>query len=135
MNLRSKKQLIGKTLNVGVNRILLDETMLSEIKEAITRQDIRDLKKQGIIKIKEIKGRQTKKKRKTRRKQGSRKKKIVNRKQEYVKITRKLRDYIKNLQDKNDISKEIYQDIRKKIRSRNFRSLAHLREYIKELKK
>ena len=73
MNLSKKKALAARTLDVGKGRILFNMQGLDEIKEAITKQDIRDLHKEGIISIKEIKGRKTLVRRKTRKRMGSRK--------------------------------------------------------------
>ena len=47
MNLSKKKALAARTLNVGKARILFNVQRLGEIKEAITKQDIRDLHKEG----------------------------------------------------------------------------------------
>jgi len=131
MNLKKKKKLIARVLKVGLGRIILDSNMKNEIKEAITRQDAKDLKQAGAVRIKEKKGRKRKEK-KRRRREGKIKKKVKRRKQEYVKLTRKLRNYIKGLKDKERISKEDYREFRKKIRARQFRDLAHLKEAIKE---
>ena len=57
MNLRSKKKLIARTLGVGTDRIILVRP--ADIKEAITRQDIRDLVTSNIIIIRDEKGRRT----------------------------------------------------------------------------
>lgn len=130
MKLNKKKQLAAKVLKVGKNRVWFSNENLAEIKEAITKQDIKDLFQQGIIKIKEVKGRKKIKRRKTKRKAGKIKMKVKRRKQEYVKITRKLRGYIKELKKQEKISKEKYQEIRKKIRARTFKSKAQLKEYL-----
>jgi len=135
MNLRRKKQLAAKVLKVGKNRITFSTENLSEIKEAITKQDIKDLYADGIITIKPIKGRKKIKKRKTRRGPGKIKKKVNKRKQVYVKITRKLRTYIKQLKAKGMISNELYRELRKKTRMRAFRSQAHLKEYLTNVEK
>lgn len=132
MNLKNKKKLIARVLKVGVDRVILDQNRMEEIKEAITRQDIKDLKKQGIIKMRVKKGKKKKMKRKTKKRAGSIKKRVKRRKQDYVKITRKLRDYIKNLKGKKEITTEQYKKLRKRIRARDFRDLAHLREAIKK---
>jgi len=66
MNLSKKKELAKRTLKIGKSRIVFLESRLSEIKEAITKQDIRDLKREGAIIIKNIKGRRKVKKRKKR---------------------------------------------------------------------
>ena len=129
-NLKKKKELAAKTLKVGKNRLSFNQDNLAEIKEAITRQDIKDLHAEGIITIKPIKGRTKIKKRKTRRGPGKIKKTVNKRKQVYVKITRKLRAYLSELKKLGVIDRELYIDLRKKIRMRNFRSKAHLKEYL-----
>ena len=103
---------------------------LAEIKEAITKQDIRDLHESGIIAIKPVKGRKKIVRRKTKRGPGKIKKKVNKRKQVYVKITRKLRGYIKELKKLGRITNDDYKTLRKKIRMRAFRSKAHLREQL-----
>ena len=133
MNLSKKKQLASKVLKVGKKRIHFNNENLAEIKEAITKQDIKDLHKEGIIKIKPVKGRKRIKKRKTRRGPGKIKKKIRKRKQTYVKITRKLREYLKHLKKQRIISNELFLGLRKKIRMRDFRSKAHLKEYLEAM--
>ncbi len=131
MNLRKKKQLISRVLKVGVGRIKLNSEMLEEIKEAITRQDILDLKKGGGITIKENAGRRKKKKRKTKKKHGSIKKRIGKRKRNYVRTVRKLRSYAKNLRARSQIGKEEYENINKKIKSGIIKDVFHLREAVK----
>ena len=133
MNLSKKKQLASKVLKIGKKRIRFSNENLAEIKEAITKQDIKDLYKEGIITIKPVKGRKRIKKRKTRRGPGKIKKKVKKRKQTYVKITRKLREYLKHLKKQGIISNELYLALRKKIRMRDFRSKAHLKEHLKAM--
>ncbi len=135
MNLRKKKQLAAKVLKVGKNRICFASDKLPEIKEAITKQDIKDLYKEGIISIKPVKGRRKVKKRKTKRGPGKIKKKVNKRKQTYVKITRKLRAYLKGLKNQGQINRELYRELRKKIRMRAFKSKAHLKEYLENIEK
>ena len=132
MNLETKKRLISRTLSVGNSRIVLNRSRLAEIKEAITKQDIRDLLESKAISVKEVKGRKTIKKRKTRRKAGSIKKKVNTRKQDYVKLTRKLRRFLSSLKGSGRISQEDFIALRKQIRAKEFRSLSHLKERMKE---
>ena len=134
MNLKNKKELAKKVLGVGKNRIIFSPEGLSEIKEAITKEDIKSLYAEGIISIKPVKGRRKIEKRKTRRGYGKTKMKVETRKQDYVKLTRKLRAHIKNLKRKNEIDKKNYLDIRKKIKIRYFKSKSYLEDYIKNLK-
>ena len=134
MNLKKKKELSRKTLKVGKERIIFLKSRLNEIKEAITKQDIRDLKKEGAIIIKEIKGQKKSSKKSKKRSTGNIRKKVNKRKQEYVIMTRKLRKYIAELKKQGKLSNEKANDIRKKIRNRIFRSKSHLKEYLKGLK-
>jgi len=64
MNLKNKKSLAMKALKLGRERIVFLASRIGEIKEAITKQDIRDLKEDGAIVVKEIKGRKKIKKKK-----------------------------------------------------------------------
>jgi len=50
MKLNTQKNLASKILEAGKRRIKLDPERLSEIKEAITRSDIKSLIKSGAIK-------------------------------------------------------------------------------------
>jgi large subunit ribosomal protein L19e len=130
MNLQNKKELAARTLGVGKKRIIFNEGGLSEIKEAITKEDIRTLLSDGIISLKPISGRRKVEKRSRKRGPGKIKKKIKKRKQDYVRITRKLRRCIKKLFRGGKITREVYKDLRKKIKMSEFRSQAHLREYL-----
>ena len=131
MDLTKKKELASKALKVGKRRIIFDSESLGEIKEAITKQDMKDLYVEGVIQIKPLKGRKTIVRRKTKRKAGKIKKTINTRKQDYVKLTRKLRGFIKSLQKKGEIDTPRYKSLRKKIRMREFKSKANLKEYLK----
>lgn len=135
MNLLKKRELAAKSLGVGKNRIWFSPEALSEIKEAITKQDIKTLHEEGIISIKPVKGRRTIVKRKIRRGPGKIKIKVKNRKQEYVKITRKLRRYLKMLKSRNEVDRNLYLDLRKKIKMRYFKNTAYFKEYIKNINK
>lgn len=130
MNLSKKKDLAVRALKIGKNRITFVKSRLEEIKEAITKQDIRDLKGEKAIIIKEIHGRKKGKKKK-RKSTGNIRKKVKTRKKDYVTITKKLRAYVKELKNQGRLSLEEVKEIRKKIRNKNFKSKAHLREYIK----
>lgn len=134
MKLNKKKELAKRTLKVGKGRIVFLESRLDEIKDAITKQDIRDLKREGAIIVKEIKGKRKvgKKKKKS---VGNIRKKVKTRKKDYVIMTRKLRNYLFELKKLGKISREDEKEFRKKIRNKIFRSKAHLKEQIGGLKK
>jgi len=133
MKLDKKKGLAVRTLGIGKSRIIFNVNRIDEIKEAITKQDILDLKNSGAITIKEIKGARKQQKRKTRRRAGSIKKKVNTRKRDYMTITRKLRAYLAELKLKGRIKTEDYKQLRKEIRLKKFKSLSNMKERIKDL--
>ncbi|MBI4116690.1 hypothetical protein HY449_03015 [Candidatus Pacearchaeota archaeon] len=133
MNLAKKKTLAAKVLGAGKERIVFLNSGLNEIKEAITKQDIRDLKNHGLIIVKERRGRKKVGKR-GRRGQGNVKIKADRRKKDYIAATRKLRGYVSYMLEQGNISEETRKDLLKKIRNRLFRSKAHLKEYLEEIK-
>ena len=135
MNLLRKKKLAARTFNVGMGSIVFNVQRLDEIKEAITKQDMRDLKEAGAIIIQERKGRRTIVKRKTRRRGGSVKKKLKMRKYNYMVLTRKLRSYLKKLKRQNKITPELFTTVRKEIRAKSLKSLAHLKQRLTEVAK
>lgn len=128
MNLSNKKSLVAKTLRVGKGRVVFNIQRLDEIKEAMTKQDVRDLYNSGAIAIAEIKGSRRKEQRTTRRRAGSIKKKVDKSKRTYITLTRKLRRHLKEILLQGKITRSQYWLLRKEIRSRNFRSKAHLKE-------
>lgn len=135
MNLSKKKKLAAKTLKIGKDRVVFLKSRLDEIKEVITKQDIRDLYKEGAIIIKEKKGKRKIKKKKRKIGPGKIRRKPDIRKQDYVIIVRKLRNYASEMKRQGKITKEGLKGIRKKIRNREFRNKANLKEYIRSLEK
>jgi len=135
MNLRKKKELAAKALKVGKHRICFNQEGLSEIKEAITKQDIKTLHEEGIITIKNVHGRKRIVKRHSRRGPGKIKMKVRHRKQDYVKMTRKLRRHLKSLRTSKDIDRELYYSLRKKIKMKAFKNINHFKESIDIMKK
>ena len=135
MKLDKKKNLAAKIFKVGKERIVFLEPRLEEIKEAITKEDIRGLKEDGAIIVKEQKARRGKPKRKTRRSAGNIRKHAKNTKKEYMIMARKQRDYVSVMRDKKGLKREEVIEIRNKIRNRQFKSLAQLKDYIRSLKK
>ncbi len=128
MNLKKKKRLAANTLGVGKDRVVFNLLRLDEIKEAITKQDIRDLFASGAISLKEIKGSRRILKSKSRRRAGSIKMKPKNSKRKYVVLTRALRRYIFELKGQGKISKEKYDEMRKEIKNHSYENKSHLKE-------
>ena len=129
MNLSKKKSLAAKVLRIGEGRVVFLKSRLNEIRDAITKQDIRDLNEDGAILIREIKGRRKSVKSSKRRGPGKIRKKTNTRKRTYMILTRKLRRHVFGLKTQGKVSNEDYSDLRKKIRNRFFKSKAHLKEY------
>lgn len=134
MKLENKKSLVARTLGIGKNKIIFNNLRLDEIKEAITKQDIRDLYANGAIAIREIVGRRKVVRRRLRRKAGSIKKPAIDSKREYMTITRKLRKYVAGLLSRKQLSKENYYMLRKEIKARAFRTQGQLKERLTNLK-
>lgn len=135
MNLSKKKSLAVRALGIGKSRIVFLKSRLDEIKDALTKQDIKDLKSDGAILVKEVSGRRKVERRKRKRGVGKVRKKVNTRKRDYVIMTRKLRNYVAELKRKGELNRDEIIDIRKKIRNKKFRSKAHLREYVGGLRK
>ncbi|MBU2612726.1 MAG: hypothetical protein KKB62_03325 [Nanoarchaeota archaeon] len=130
-----KKNLAAKALGVGKDRIKFVRLRLDEIKEAITKQDMRDLLESGAIILKPVKGRRTNVKRKNKRGTGKVRKKVNKRKQNYVKITRKLREYIKDLKRRGSLTPDEVKQLRIQIRNKNFKSKSNFKMHIEGMKK
>jgi large subunit ribosomal protein L19e len=135
MKLDKKKAMAGRMLGVSPARILFIEPRLDEIKEAITKEDIRSLIADGAIKIKPIKAKKSAQKRKVKKSPGNIKINVKNRKQKYMILTRKLRRKVLDLKSKNLLTKEQTLDIRNKIRNKYFKNKTQLNEFVATLEK
>lgn len=129
MDLSKKKSLAARTLGVGVARVKFNSSSLNEIKEAITKQDIRDLVASKAIFVSEITGRKAIQPRK-RKRAGSIRMRPNTRKRSYMVLTRKLRAYLSEIKKHGNLSNEEFSSLRKGIRGKMFRSKSHLKEYI-----
>lgn len=134
MNLGKKKKLAARTFGVGTSRIFFVNSRLGEIKEAITKRDIRDLRNSGAIVIKEVHGRRTVERTHSR-SPGNIRKNVRTRKKDYVILTRKLRKLVAGLRFAKTINNEDFKDIRKKIRNKYFKNKSHLEDYLKDISK
>ena len=134
MNLAKKRELAARTLGVGKARILFNTQRLLEIKEAITKQDIRDMVANGAIFIKGIKGRRAVEKRTSRRHAGKRRKRPRRGKIEYVKTVRRLRAYLVELKKQEKISHKINVELRKILKTNTIKTKPQMKERISQLK-
>lgn len=143
MKLDNQKKIAAQILKCSRKRIWLDPDRLSDIKEAITKVDIRSLIKEGAIIKKPKKGisrmRARKilvQKRKGRKKgYGSKKGKRTARlcrKESWINKIRAQRILLNELRDKKKISNKAYQELYIKAKGGFFRSRRHIMLYIKE---
>src|SRR3989344_882525 len=117
MKLKTQHRIVASLKDVGKKRVWIDPTKLNEVKEAITKKDIRNLIKQGVIKIIHKRGissfrinKRKGQKRKGRRKGiGSRKGAFgarIPRKDLWIIKIRVQKNFLKELRDKNMISRK-----------------------------
>jgi len=143
MNVRNQKRMIAKLMKVGKDRVKFDIEKLPEIKEAITKADLRFLLSSGAIKIQQKTGHSKVRSRKIKiqkskgRRKGigtrkGRKTARLPRKDFWMSKTRSQRSFIKLLKQKNLISKQTYRDVYHKIKSNRFRSIRLIKLYIEE---
>ena len=143
MNLRNKKLIASKILKVGTGRVWFDPAKNTEIKEAITRDDIKKLISQGTILVKQKEGVSrgryreiVKQKRKGRRKgPGTRKGKQTSRlgrKEAWVTRIRAQRELFNELSKQGNITDETYRNLRVKAKGGLFRSRRHIKLYLTE---
>ena len=141
--LNVQRRLASQILKCGKNRIWLDPGRTEEIKEAITKADVRSLVRNGVIKRRDLQttskfwARKMKlQKSKGKRKGfGSRKGKKTARqptKRAWINKIRLQRSFIKMLRDKNLIAITDYHDLYMKSKGGFFRSLRHIKLYVQE---
>ena len=119
MELKTQKRIVKSLLNVGNKRIKFDSEKLSEIKEAITKKDIKGLINRKVIKIKPKRGssRVRARKRLIQRRKGRRKgigsrkgtfNARTNSKENWINKIRVLRSFLKRIKEKNLIDNKNY---------------------------
>ena len=141
MDLRLQRRLAAEILKCGTNRVWFDSSALDEISTAATKEDIRRLIEQGLIKRKPVKGvcrvrikyRKAQKRKGRRRGHGSRKGKKtarMSRKEAWILRIRALRKRLRYLRDKGLIDRRTYRILYRKAKGGEFRSVAHLNTYL-----
>jgi len=144
VNIAKKRELVARILGVGSNRVRFEPDRLEDVADSITRDNIRALVKAGAIwtvqqrgtsrgraaekrSVWKIhgKGPGTKKGKRTAR---------TGKKELYVVRTRSMRYHLKVLKERKDITNGAYWQVYKKVNGGQVRSLAHLRELVKETK-
>ena len=141
VNLAKQKRIAAQVLKIGEGRVWIDPDAAEDVVGAITREDIRGLIEEGIIVEKQKKGVSrgrarvsTRQKTLGRRKgQGSRKGAKgarASRKKKWITKIRALRRRLKELRDDGFVDKTVYRSLYNKANGGDFRSVAHLNDYI-----
>lgn len=143
MKLKIQKRLSGEILKCSKKRIVFDPERSDEIKEAITKADLRGLIKDKAIQSKPKKGiskfraRKIKRqKRKERQKgHGSRKGKKnarLSKKDRWMSRIRAQRNLLKRIKDKGIITNKTHRLLYAKATGGFFRSIRHIKLYLEE---
>ncbi|MAG52937.1 MAG: 50S ribosomal protein L19e [Nanoarchaeota archaeon] len=145
MNLKTQKRIAADIMKVGSNRVKFDEERLDDIKEAITKTDMRSLVKEGAVSKKpylsqsKVRARKIKEQKKKGNRKGPGTKKGTKNarlrpKRIWVNKIRVLRKFLKELKVKNMIESKNYRNLILKSKGGFFRSKRHLKLYINEHK-
>jgi large subunit ribosomal protein L19e len=143
MKLAIQKKLAAKVFDCSAKRVWFDEDRLEEIKEAITKSDIKGLVGHGLIRLKPQKSqsrgriRQNKAQRAKglRKGHGSRKGKFGARggkKEAWVKKIRTQRKFIAEILERESITNETYRILYRKCKGGFFRSVRHIKLFAEE---
>ncbi len=131
MSAKIQKRLAAEILKTGVNRVWVEPDELDKVGSAITREEVRKLIHEGIIKKRSETGiSRGRKKEKHRKGSGSRKGSRVFRKQRWIVGIRKTRSHLSELRDKKLVTPPVFRKLLLMAKGGSFRSISHLNEYI-----
>lgn len=140
-NLSGKRRTAAEIMKIGINRVKIDPDSLDRVQDAITRESLRGLIKEGVIYAIPEKGIsrgrfRLRRLRRTRRGRGSVKGASGARsgkKTLWVNRVRALRRRLKVLRDRGELSAENFRRLYLQVKGGQVRSLRHLRDMIKEI--
>ncbi len=142
MDVKYQRRLAAEVLKCGVNRVWIDDTMLDEVAEAITREDIKKLISNDVIKKKPVKGNtrgrhryiEQQKKKGRRKGHGKRKGKKTARtpsKRDWMKRIRSIRRELKYLRDEGMIDRTTYRKFYRKAKGGTFEDRSDMLLHLK----
>ncbi len=145
MDLKFQKRLAAKTLGVGIGRIHFNTSRYEDIKEAITKADIRSLAKQGAISAAQISfpSRHRARARAAQQKKGRQRGQAAKRgrknarnpeKRAWINKIRSIRKMLNNLKENKKIDNKTYRNLYMKAKGGFFRDRSHLTFYIESSK-
>ncbi|MEM3700045.1 MAG: 50S ribosomal protein L19e [Candidatus Bathyarchaeia archaeon] len=141
-SLKSQRRIAAKILKVGQNRVWIDPNRMEDAETAITREEIRKLIHEGVIKPLPIKGishsrariLHEKKKKGRRRGVGSRSGAAhakISKKDVWMSRIRALRKRLRELKANKTITESTYRKLYRMASSGRFSSVADLERYLK----
>ncbi|MDD9953969.1 MAG: 50S ribosomal protein L19e [Candidatus Woesearchaeota archaeon] len=142
-DLSLQKRLAGAVLKASPHRIVFDPARLNDIKQAITKEDIKGLISDGMIKAKPVKGISRGRARKIAKQKskglqkgiGSRKGKATARnpsKDAWMRKVRVQRKFLKELKEKKILNTANYRTLYTKSKGGFFRSVRHIKLFMNE---
>jgi large subunit ribosomal protein L19e len=143
MKLDTQKRKAASILKTSPKKVKLNPTLLAEIKEAITKTDLRGLIRDGIIQKEQDKGisQGRARKQKTQRRKGLRKGSASrkgsknardNDKKKWQNKVRSQRELIKELKDKEMLDSKTYRMLYRRVKGGYFRSRRHIKLFLDE---
>lgn len=143
MKLGPKRRIAADVLGVGRSRVWFDSEKMEDIKQAITKEDIRALVREGVVRAKPKTGISGARARKTRvqkskgrrRGLGSRKGKSgarLSKKTRWVGAIRSQREFMNMLRGKGYIDASAYRLLRRKAKGGFFRSRRHIKLFLED---
>jgi len=142
MSLKFVRRLAASELKVGESRVWIDPAEFERVSMVISREEVRRLIHDGVILKRPpstpSRGRKRirllKKRKGRRRGKGSRKGPRITKKELWIRKIRVQRKYLKYLREKRLIDRKTYRRLYLLAKGGTFRSVAHLKLYIKEHK-
>ena len=128
--MRLQRRLAAAILKCSKDRIRFDSARLDDIKEAITKADVRTLIKEGAIKAKPARGVSRVRVEKKRRGPGSIKRSLRKIKQNWVNRIRPQRRFLAELRTSGDISRQEYRKLYLQAKGGFFRNVRHIKLHL-----
>jgi large subunit ribosomal protein L19e len=144
-DLTNQKRLAASVLRCGVHRIWFDPERATDVEGAISRDDVRSLITEGVIKARQKKGvsrgraraRNAKRSYGHRKGPGRRKGAAGARrpgKQQWMQRIRALRKTMRAMRDDGSLDPHLYRVLYRKAAGGQFRSVAHLKAQVESMK-
>ena len=143
MDVTPQKVIAARVLKCGVNRVWIDQDKLSDISIALTRDDVKKLISDGMIRKKQKLGvsrgrvRMHLEQKRRGQRRGTGKKKgakfsRISKKQLWINKIRPQRRFLKALRDNEMLERHDYRKVYRQAKGGQFRSVAYLRNQLQE---